>query len=209
MKRSVALLLASCVVLLAGGIGYYLFASEEAPPPSPADAAIAESRRPRPLLPPIGPPPLIASPRAQSLDASRPADAQSPEEAAGPERKAPANLPPQFSEPEVRAAIGVALKEAGARGAGITNSDCTEHPCIIYVENVSPYDSKKIVQAPSLANYKKESGFTACFPTARTDGTGVGVCGFAWEPKIDSPKDREAALKRLKYRVEQLRDATK
>jgi hypothetical protein len=37
----------------------------------------------------------------------------------------------------------------------------------------------------------------------------VGVCGFAWEPKIDSPKDREAALKRLRYRVEQMRDATK
>jgi hypothetical protein len=209
MKRSIALVLASCVVLLAAGIGYYLFASDDAAAPSPPDAAFEKPRPPRPLLPPIGPPPLIASPRPAGLDASHSADAQSPEEAAGPERKAPANLPPQFSEPEMRAAVATALKEAGARGAAITNTDCTEHPCIIYVENVSPYDSKKIVQAPALGPYRKTSGFTACFPTARTDGTGVGVCGYSWEPKIESPQEREAALKRLKYRVEQMRDATK
>jgi len=200
MSRSVQLLLASCAVLLMG-IGYYLYASEESAPHAAAPAP--EPRRP--IAPPIAAP-AIAMPRAAGVDASQPA----PEEAAaGPERKAPANLPPRFTEPEVRAAVGAALKEAGARGAGVTNSDCTEHPCIVYVENVSPYDSKKIVQAPSLAPYRKESGFTACFPTAKTDGTGVGVCGFAWEPKIDSPQDREAALKRLRYRVEQMRDATK
>jgi hypothetical protein len=159
------------------------------------------------MPPPVAPPP-VALERAPGVDASRPAP--SPDEvAAGPERKPPPDLPPRFSEPEVRAAVSAALKEAGARGAGITNTDCTEHPCIIYVENVSPYDSKKIVKAPSLAPYKAESGFTACFPTAKTDGTGVGVCGFAWEPKIGSPQDREAALKRLRYRVEQMRDATK
>jgi hypothetical protein len=152
----------------------------------------------------------VTSPRPPGLDASPQTLQQAPEEvAAGPQRKAPANLPTRFSEPEVRAAVSAALTEAGARGAAITSVDCTEFPCIVYVENVNPHDSRKIVQAPSLAPYRQESGFAACFPTARSDGTGAGVCGYAYEPKIESSQDRDAALKRLQYRVEQMRDATR
>ena len=193
MGRTIALILISCAALL--GVGYLLLGSEELPPGE--DAATPEPARP---APPVAHPVIARTPEA---DASQALDAKASDPAGGAERKPPPNLEPRFSEAEVRGAVAAALKEAGARGAGISSVDCTEFPCIVYVENVSRYDSKKIAQAPSLATYRQESGFTACFPTARSDGTGAGACGFAYEPRIDSPQVRDAALKRLQYRVEQ------
>ena len=205
MRRPVALILAALVlVAILAAVAVHLVASsddEQAPPD-------AGQRAPTPRHRPV-PAPVAFQPLPPPVESARPAgpDAGQPlEEEAGPARKEPRDLPERFSEAHVRGAVTAALREADARGSSISTVDCSEYPCIVYVVNVNRYDSKKIQQAPSLAEYKAEAGFTGCFPTKRTDKNHVGVCGFAYEPKIGSDKDREAAMKRLRWRVEQMRD---
>ncbi|MGC4120814.1 MAG: hypothetical protein QM765_40810 [Myxococcales bacterium] len=213
MRRSVIAVVTVSAALIGAGV-WYLFADSAqsgveapAPPSSPAPtASVRREARPTESLFPTGraeaPAEAVVAPAAP--DASGP----SPEELAGPERKPPRQLATRFTEPVVKEAVATALKEADSRGASIVNVDCTEHPCIVYVDNVQPYDSKNIFKAPSLAAYKGESAFTACFPTVKSEGTGAGVCAFAVEPKL-AQGDHQAALKRFRYRVEQMRDATR
>ncbi|HEY3446010.1 MAG TPA: hypothetical protein VGK67_06565 [Myxococcales bacterium] len=197
----------ACVVLLAGTAAWLLVGDS---PPAAGQVPPAEPGKPAPRvrdLPPLAPP-RVEAPAVAIATPPAPDAGPSPEAAAGPERKAPRGLPTRFTEPVIQAAVATALKEADSRGSSVVNVDCTEHPCIVYVENVSPYDTKDILKAPSLAAYKGESGFTACFPTVKSEGTGAGVCGFAYEPKLGAT-EHEAALKRFRYRIEQMRDATR
>lgn len=206
MRRSVVISVVAGAALVCAAAWLLLREPPPADPPS-----IVEPPAPKPVARPRPPSQPLAPPLAEAAPAPAPAapDAgPSPEELAGPERKPPRHLPTRFTEPAVRDAVQAAIKEADSRGANVSSVDCTEHPCIFYVENVQPYDVKAIVKAPSLAAYRGESGFTACFPTIKSEGTGAGVCGLAYEPKLP-PAEHEAALKRFRYRVEQMRDATR
>jgi hypothetical protein len=175
--------------------------SPEAPVPAPALAPAAPSAQ-------VEPTPAVLALEAKVDDLERQLHIERAirKGTEGERIEPPPNLAPRFrDERQLLTTFNAAIKAAGFPGQ-VSNIDCTEHPCLVFGTGFGEYGDLQKLKG-RLGPYEHDSFSTFGFETNDRKKE-HHFFGVAVMPETRGPPD-EAMEKRVRYRVHQMREASK